>query len=338
MTVITPYHPEHTRFSQDHALSMKDMGQPKWPAISISGAGILLKTKRAARRLSNWLLEYPDLELMLLVAKALRKEQGYDALISIAVPYPVHWGVACVWGSAKKNKPANLWIADCGDPFMGQENDTFTPPFYFEWVEKWFMRKADYITVPVETAIRAYYPEFHEKIKVIPQGFRFEDYRQETEEAKSEHPVFAYGGMFIPGRRDPTELIRFLASTNRVFEFHIYTTTPGIVYQSIPREDNRFIVHEPSLREHFLKQISRVDFVVNFENAGNKQIPSKLIDYALLGKPILNITTGKLDKANVLRFIDGDYSGRLVIQDPDQYRIENVADRFIRLVESSSNG
>jgi len=55
----------------------------------------------------------------------------YDLLISIAVPYPIHWGVAAVWAKDKSKNLAPNWIADCGDPYCFQENDTFKPPFYF---------------------------------------------------------------------------------------------------------------------------------------------------------------------------------------------------------------
>jgi hypothetical protein len=121
---------------------------------------------------------------------------------------------------------AKKWIADCGDPYIGQENNTFAVPFYFTFVEKWFMRKADFITVPTKGAIAAYFPEFHPKIRVIPQGFRFEDYNVSYMKGNNTKPLFAYAGMFIPERRDPSEFIKFLLEQEIEYEFHLYTTTP----------------------------------------------------------------------------------------------------------------
>jgi hypothetical protein len=95
---------------------------------------------------------------------------------------------------------------------MGQENDTFKPPFYFGYLERKFCRKATFITVPTLAAIKGYYEEFHPRIKVIPQGFRFEDVKLYTGEKQTEKVIFGYGGMFIPGRRDPSEFINFLNS------------------------------------------------------------------------------------------------------------------------------
>ena len=76
-----------------------------------------------------------------------------------------------------------------------------------------------------------------------------------------------------------------------------------------------------------------MDFVVNFENVGAKQTPSKLIDYAIIKRPVLSIKTGTLDAVTVDQFLDGNYQNQLVIKDPDQYRIENVVARFLQLSE-----
>lgn len=335
VTVLTPRHDVHQSFAEEHKIELKDLGTLKWKEIPLKGKGALLMLRRVVRRLLLWFFEYPSIEIYFRLKKALKHEGNYDALISIAIPYPIHWGVASRWKNNSKTKNiAKTWIADCGDPYMGRENDSMSPPVYFAWVEKWFMCKTDYLTVPVKTAISAYYEEFHPKIRVISQGFRFQDYDSLIlDSVKNSLPVFAYGGMFIPGKRDPSELIQFLAKTDKKFEFHIYTTTPAIPLRSIPAEDDRFIIHNPMARKDFLKAISSVDFLVNFDNAGSKQIPSKLMDYTILKKPILSIQTGNLDKDNVSKFLTGDYSGRFVVADPDQYRIENVARKFVDLIK-----
>ena len=76
-----------------------------------------------------------------------------------------------------------------------------------------------------------------------------------------------------------------------------------------------------------------MDFLVNFENAGKRQSPSKLIDYLILEKPVLSVKTGRLDIQTVNAFLSGDYSGQMVIENPDQYRIENVAIQFLNLTQ-----
>ena len=118
---------------------------------------------RIVNRLLNLLFEYPDIELRSLVKRALQRETGYDLLVSIAVPHPVHWGVAAA--RTTKHPIAKVWAADCGDPYMLNRLDSFNKLFYFKYFETQFCEKADCITVPTESSNGGYYPEFHSKIK-----------------------------------------------------------------------------------------------------------------------------------------------------------------------------
>ena len=102
---------------------------------------------------------------VILSTNSLKKEKGHDLILSIAHPYPIHWGVASIWN--KNQSIAKYWIADCGDPYLNQDNGGWKPPYYFGFVEKWFMRKATFITVPIVEALSGYFKEFHDKIKII---------------------------------------------------------------------------------------------------------------------------------------------------------------------------
>lgn len=318
-------------FCQQHGIEFKSLGSLTWPVPKVKGSGLVLLFWRIVVRFSILLFEYPIIQLIPLVKKALKGEQGYDALISIAVPYPIHWGVAAIWSE----KIAKTWIADCGDPYMGQENDTFKPPFYFAYFEKKFCRKATYITVPTQASVKGYYPEFHSKIKVIPQGFRFEDVKLYQGERQTDKIIFGYGGMFIPGRRDPSEFLNFLNSLDDSyrFEFHIYTTTPQFVEGFVSASNGRVQIKGLLDRNSLMYEMSKMDFLVNFENAGTAQTPSKLIDYAILKKPILSIRFGDAKKKQWLEFLGGNYQHSLRIENPDQYRIENVARAFVSLIQ-----
>lgn len=333
VTVLTPKRPEHIVFEQEHNLTIDDLGQPKWKAINLSGKGIALMFKRGLRRGLQVLFDYPNIELFFMVKKALQKKKinkkHYNLLISIAVPYPIHWGVAAVW--KRKNNIAKTWVADCGDPFMGQENDTFKPAFYFKYVEKWFCKKVDYLSVPVKTAIPAYYPEFQHKIRVISQGFRFEDIDL-APHMENEIPHFAYAGGLIPGRRDPKEFLEFLVNYPHPYKFDIYTQQVGLVQIYADRSQGRIEIKEYLPRKELLFELSKLDFVVNFENAGLKQIPSKIIDYVIIKKPILSINTFNFNKQPVNEFLSGNYDQALKIDNPEQYRIENVATEFLKLL------
>jgi hypothetical protein len=329
VTVITHQRTGLETFCQQIGITFKSLGNLTWAEPKVKGTGVIRLFWRIIVRLSALLFEYPKIQLMFLVKKALKNEQDYDALISIAYPYPIHWGVASVWS----NKIAKVWIADCGDPYMGQENDSFKPLFYFGWVEKWFCKKVDYLTVPTEKSIGGYYTEFHPKIKVIPQGFRFEDVQLYEGEKDSSKIVFGYAGMFIPGRRDPSEFLDYINDLELVkpFEFHVYTTTPQFVKPFI--KNSRIILKELVPREKLLFELSKMNFVVNFENVGNTQTPSKLIDYLIIDKPVLSIKYGDLKIETINEFFEENYSKKMILPDKDNYRIEKVATKFLALMK-----
>ncbi|WP_206670814.1 glycosyltransferase [Cyclobacterium xiamenense] len=334
VTVMAPYRQGTATLAANCGFEYKSLGNLTWKIFNFSALGLPGRLyNKAVNRLFPLLLEYPMMELFSKVRKALNAEtKRYDLLISIAVPYPIHWGVASIWSADKNKNPASVWVADCGDPYCLQENDTFRPPIYFRWVEKWFMRKTDFITVPTQQSIAGYFLEFHSKMRVIPQGFRFEDLTQLP--VKDDGIVrFGYGGSFIRGRRDPRSFLEFLCTLNASFryEFHVYTTQKEFIMPYANR-DSRIRVFEPIPRLDLLRVFSSFHFVVNFSNQGSAQTPSKLIDYAMMGKPILNIDTQEMHNERIIPFLKGDYQGRVVVANTENYRIENVCVAFLALL------
>jgi len=331
VTVLTPKVKEvHDQFERGNGLKVWDLGKPSWNPAKIKGKGVERFIRRALKRFPSLLFEYPNIELMGMVANKLNKASGYDMLISIAVPYPIHWGVARVWKSKGQDNPAKIWIADCGDPYVGQENDSFKIPFYFSWVEKWFMRKPDYITIPIKGAKRGYFEEFYDKMRVIPQGFHFEDIQNQALH-REKIVKFAYAGSFIPGRRDPREFCEFLIKQDVDYEFHVYTQHADLIKPYVAQSKSHIIVKDYVPREQLLFELSALDFMVNFENVGQKQLPSKIIDYLIIDKPILSVKTGDLDKKTVLEFLNKNYKGKRKTPDRNCYRIENVVKNFLAL-------
>ncbi|MBU1568737.1 MAG: glycosyltransferase [Proteobacteria bacterium] len=299
-----------------------------FPAIGTSSDRHMGLLKRGIRRTLLLLFEYPAIELMFMVARALRKESGYDLLISIAVPYPVHWGVAKARNS--DHPITKMWIADCGDPYMGCKTDSFNKLFYFAYIEKWFCRKADYITIPLEAARKGYYEEFQNKIRIIPQGISF-DQTSISKEIKNEVPTFAYAGGFITGIRDPGKLLNHLASVAKPFKFIIYTNAADMLRPYAEQLKGKLEVRKYIPRKEVLNVLATMDFLVNFDNNTNVQSPSKLIDYALVQRPVLNITAD-FNPTIIDEFLNGNYNHQLIIPDMTQYNIQNVAGKFLDLL------
>lgn len=322
---------DHEEFERIHSIKIKDLGVLRFREIKLIGSGPLLLLKRALRRTMLLLFEYPDIELMLKVAKALKSEKGYDLLISIAVPHPIHWGVAKAWN--KSQSVAKKWIADCGDPYMFARLDTFKKLFYFKFYEKSFCRKCNYISVPFESMRMQFYPEFKGKIVIIPQGFNFDAIERYKGNISNPIPTFIFAGSIIPKFRDLTLFLDYLVEKNANFKFLVYTKQNSWFAEYKEKLNNKLILSEYIDRKSLIFEMSRVDFLVNvdtlFDTGNNiEAIPSKLIDYALADRPILNINTSSFSKELVDAFLSGDYSGARTI-DLSRYDIKTVAKQFL---------
>lgn len=320
---------DYTSFLAEVPIRFLMWSRTRFPSVPECTAKPFNYLLRAIARLLTLLFEYPAIENMFKVRKILKHEKDYNMMISFAVPHPVHWGVA--WARSSRHIIANTWIADCGDPYMGDILDSYRHPFYFKFLEKWFCRKADFITIPFEGARQGYYPEFQHKIRIIPQGFNFPLKRNENSVPENDVPSFAYAGELIPGVRDPEQLILLLSTLNTPFRFWVYTNRRDVIEKYQDQLGEKMIISDYIPRKELLSILSGMDFLINFDNNSDRNSPSKLIDYAIAGRPVLNITK-KLDCDRVLAFIKGDYSGKMIIPDVSTYHIGNVSRLFLNLV------
>ena len=323
---------QHIPIEKEFGVNIKDLGKRKLPNINVgSGSKLAVLFKRVINRTLLQLIHYPDIELMFKVKKALKQESGYDLMISIAVPHAIHWGVA--WVRTRKHPIATTWVGDCGDPFMGvTQHDSFGKMFYFKYLEKWFCKKADFISIPILSTMGTYYPEFHHKIVEIPQGFRFEDIQIEKKTPNNKVPTFAFAGIFMRTTRNPTNLVEYLIKKNIDFKFIVYTRTPELLlpYQEILKEKLEIRNYIPRLA--LLNELSTTDFLINIGFDPENHVPSKLIDYHLTGRPILSFASNEIDEHKLDAFLNGDYSGAFAFNNFDKYKIENVSKSFLKLL------
>lgn len=337
VTVITKHRDyDYTAFLKEYPVTFKMWSRPivKVPTnISFKPLAFLI---RGFFRLTSILFEYPAILEMFKVKKMLKNEQeGYDLLISFAVPHPVHWGVARVRNS--KRRIAKTWVADCGDPFMFERLDTFRKPFYFKYFEIDFCEKCDFITIPFKEAQEQYYPKFRSKMRVIPQGFNFDEIRLYNKTKDNDIPNFIFAGTVIPGFRDLRLFLEFLVSLDMDFKFIVYTNQKEYYKPYKAQLGSKLEVREYVDRITLIYEMSKVDFLVNVDTVHDSEnnieaIPSKLIDYSLSERPILNIKSNSLDKENVIRFLNGDYSGKRDVNKSD-FDIRSVSEKFLKLLE-----
>ena len=119
------------------------------------------------------------------------------------------------------------------------------------------------------------------------------------------------------------------------FKFIIYTKNYSLVepYQKILGKKLEVRGYIP--RDELLDVLGKMDFLINLEAISKFQKASKLIDYALVQRPILSIKPFDIDKTALKEFLVGNYEKQIEIDDIDQYNIKNVANKFINLVEVS---
>ncbi len=317
---------DYSEYSASTGIIFRNLGKSRFGMVDNSGNFNPNLIYRAVVRIFGKYLELPFIELIPMVKGALKNEGDIDFLISVAQPHTIHWGVS---EYLKKNKEkVRFWIADCGDPFM---KDPFNSrPFYFKYLEKQWGRLCNFISIPVQEAIEAYYSEFRNKMKVIPQGFDFESVELALY-VPNEFPTFAYSGFLYKGKRDMTKFLEFLLQIDEKFKFIVYTPSAPLFEHFKVKFGNQLEVRNYIPREDLLFELSKMDFLINIANQSTVQVPSKLIDYALTKRPILEITSDFSQENEFREFLKRNYKSEKKINHVEQYDIRNVADAFLKL-------
>lgn len=323
---------DYSQFCVETGIKVKGYTKSNWGNKNSDDQLELNFIKRVLIKLFKNILDYPRLEYMFKVKKALKAEHDFDYLISIAHPFTIHWGVLYYLRNNKRN--FRVWTSDCGDPFMS--NLFVKYPFYFKYLEKNWCRRTDYITIPVKESKSGYFEECQDKLKVIPQGFDFSNVEL-SDYKKNKVPAFAYAGNAYKELRDPTLFLEYLSSVDYDFKFIVYTKTKLFFEPFKNKLGDKMEIKDFIPRQNLLKELSTMDFLVNIVNETSLQQPSKLIDYALTKRPILEISTGFNEQINFDDFINEDYSNQFVLENQENYDIKNVAKEFLSLYHEKTN-
>lgn len=324
---------DYSSFEKEYHLTVKDLGASRCGNFNSDGIEGMSFVNRALRKLLYNVIDYPRCEYLFKTYAALRKESPFDLLITVAHPFGIHWGAAFF----KKKHPGlfKKWISDCGDPFMGNPIETKRWRFPLEPMERFWCRQTDRITIPVAEGKDGYYKEFRDKISVIPQSIDFDSVKIGKYSGNAV-PSFLFSGAVYKGQRDPREFLEYLSHLDRDFRFYVYSVTDDIFSDYIPALGERLILQRYIPRDELILRMSQMDFLVNINNNTSVQKPSKLIDYGLSKRPILNVSThmSQQECDAFDAFLKGDYSARYVIPDFEQYDSKNVCRQFVETYNS----
>ena len=100
-------------------------------------------------------------------------------------------------------------------------------------------------------------------------------------------------------------------------------------YKKLLKE--KLVIKDMVPRLECIRLLSENDFLINIDNVVNVQVPSKLIDYTLSGRPILSFKQDEIPNDKFYEFISSNYSQKYLIN-VDDYNITSVASKFNSLI------
>ena len=263
------------------------------------------------------------------IAERLECLKDADLVIALSTPFEVHYGFAKY---ISKNGKSFTAIADSGDPFFYSKQTKRA--IWFKYIEKWVYKQMDYLTIPTENAISLYTKLIPEgKIKIIPQGFDMSHLRLYTGERQN--PVkFAYAGVFYWDIRNPKFLFDYLENSDTEYEFHLFMRSRDAVFDALMKKyeklPSKMRISYNVPHDELIYELSKMHFLVNIENLSNTQMPSKLIDYGMAGRPIYSCNENSFEEIKIKQFMNGDYKESYNV-DLKKYDIRNIAKQFIDL-------
>ncbi len=261
----------------------------------------------------------------------------FDLTISVdSFALPSHSLTHKLW---KKGQRLGVVIGDSGDPFTFNPNHKFSLNHYLR--ERKLLACFDYITVPTSRAISAFTKLGIQqgRIRVIPQGFSFDlagINQFDLERLSPDTTLLVYGGKFKSKIRNPENFLAALAllrKQRKKVSCRIYTDLRDPYIQDLratyeERLSDSLQFNELIMRDEFLSVIQQADYSLNFVNKSKYQVPSKLIDFALTGAKVIDISMDMTPEDIAAKILGHDcYTPEL---DP-RYDIKNVVNGFISL-------
>lgn len=243
-------------------------------------------------------------------AKKLVARNRYDALISVSLPYTGH----LVGLAIKKQYLFLPWIVDIGDPFAymtetPQNNLRFFGRLNYR-SENQVLRNANAISVTAEAAKDKYaqvFPEAANKLHVIPPLFRppgSSSARPILFPAEGKIRLVFVGTLYRDIRSPETLLLLYsrLLKTDLAdkLELHFFGSIGdcgSLFDQYADLNGRKIFLHGLVERDTAMQAMKEADILINIGNRTIYQLPSKLIEYVSLGKPILNITNVEHDSS-----------------------------------------
>jgi len=236
-------------------------------------------------------------------AKQLLASHRYSNLITVSEPFTGH----LVGLSLKKDLPVMRWIVDIGDPFCFQvyrptNNHSLYKNLNFT-IESNIFKEAKAISVTTDATLEKYAELFSEsatKIHVIPPLLSLDINKENPSlffSSKDSKVRLLFVGTLHKEIRKPDLLLRLFKNLLQTYlseqlELHLIGNINNCqkyfqTYKDLL--DKKIFCHGKLSRSHALQAMKEADVLVNLGNEVPYQLPSKVVEYTGLGKPVLNI-------------------------------------------------
>ena len=242
-------------------------------------------------------------------AKHLLSTNSYDGLITVSLPFTAHM----VGYHLKKRYPSLPWLVDVGDPFSCQDasapnNAQLHGRRNRLWEGKVF-QLADHIAVTNQAMTDVYrelFPDTLTKIEVIPPVLGSDVPSRSLLRAPSAKKRLLFLGTLYNNIRNPGYLLaafeQLRNSSPDRYELHLAGDVNDCAEQVRSFESHlsgSLFVHKNQPRAEAMRMLSEADFVINIGNTAPFQLPSKLVEYAAMGKHIINFSNCDRDSSTL---------------------------------------
>jgi glycosyltransferase involved in cell wall biosynthesis len=255
----------------------------------------------------------------------LLRERRHETIVGVS---PTFTAILAARAAHRASPDARL-VLDLGDPFSPEADIAPNNLAFYEGLnlrtERDCFRRASAVSVTTpQTAARyaSAFPESASKIRVIPPLFSFPEARAGgrlfPQDGKAR---LVYVGTLYPRLREPRFLLQLfeaLRARRPSCELHFFGDVhafAALLEDTSRKLDGAVRVHGVVPRETVARAVDDADILVNIGNTTRDQLPSKVVEYAASGKPILNIARHAEDSS--VSFL-ASYPDKLSLHDRGQ--------------------
>ncbi len=279
--------------------------------------------------------------------KRLLTSHDYNGLVTVSIPFTSH----LVGLRLKREFPSIPWIVDIGDPFSFSDAAPQNNHRIYRWLnhyaEEIVLATADAVTVTTDRTLERYailFPKSASKLHTVPPLVSITGSELGNDEVSSALSSDAgkvrlmFIGSLNKNVRNPDFLLQLFARVletplaDRVelhFVGEIHDCGDSFrAYRALLGE--KIFLHGVVSHETAIQAMHEADILVNIGNRTAHQLPSKVVEYASTGKPILSLMSRPDDSS--ARLLESYPAALFVTEDEASLDGESFA-RLLRFIE-----